>query len=262
MAPPSEFDLRAALRDGEGDEPDVNQVIIAGDARRAQRRSRILSAAVVIAVVGGLGLGAAEFGGSGGSGGGSADSAALHGRAVPQAAGGLAAPAMPSAAKAALADVNCPSAAPHYALSGGMNSYGSATQLFTGRVTSVVVCAYGAAFEAASSPSLHPARLELAGRQAVSLARSLETAPTAVPSTTCDSTTAEQFAVIPVDASGTTGQTVTAQLPSTACGAVVTNGTAVRYNWHPPPEIAAKLDELSSTEPPDASVSASPSPTS
>jgi hypothetical protein len=257
MAPPSEFDLRAALRDGEGDEPDVNQVIIAGDTRRAQRRTRILSAAVIIAVVGGLGVGAAEFSGGDGSGGGSAGSAALH----RPAAGGLAAPA-PSAVRDALARVSCPSAAPKYAAAetnpSGSSAYGS-TRLFSGQVSSVVVCAYGPAFHAANTQLRSPARLELAGRQAKRVASSLENAPTAAPTASCSSTSIEQYAVIPVDASGNQGRPVAAQLPSSPCGALVTNGTAVRFDWQPPPGVAAKLEELSPTEPPD-SLATSPTP--
>lgn len=259
MAPPSEFDLRAALRDGEGDEPDINQVMIAGAARRAQRRSRILSAAVVIVAVGGLSAAAAEFGGSGNSRG-SADSAAMHGGAVGQLA--------PSAPKA-LANVDCPSTAPHYSLddvNGDRSSaYTSATTpLFTERVSSVVVCAYGPAFHALSGQLRSPARLELLGRQAKQVAHSLETAPTAVPSASCSSAPTGQYALIPVDASGDTGKPVTAQLAAAGCGAVVTNGTAIRYGWQPPPGVAAKLDNLSPSPPPEspeASPTANPSPT-
>lgn len=261
MAPPSEFDLRAALRDGEGDEPDVDQVIVAGAARRAQRRSRILSAAVVIIAVGGLGAGAAEFGGSGGSG--SMNSDVAHG------AGGALSAAIPAKVNA-LGDIACPATAPTYApLSGGGlvggTGYGSATQLFTGRVSSVVVCAYGATFNTEERSSFAPARLELAGRQAKQVAHSLETAPTVAPSAACSSAPTGQYALIPVDASGNTGRPVTAQVSTTGCGAVVTNGTAVRYGWTPPPDVATKLDELSPSEPPDsaapaASMTASPTP--
>ncbi|MDT4942501.1 MAG: hypothetical protein QOJ34_2590, partial [Pseudonocardiales bacterium] len=51
MAPPSEFDLRAALAEGEGDAPNPNLLISAGRARRAQRRSRVLSTVAVVALV-------------------------------------------------------------------------------------------------------------------------------------------------------------------------------------------------------------------
>ena len=263
MAPPSEFDLRAALREGEGDKPSIHKVMIAGDARR-RRRVRIASAAVIVAVAGGLGATAAEFGGSNGSSGSS--DAAAHGGALSAGGAGL---AVPSAEKDALARVSCPSAAPKYAgavINGaGSLAHGSAP-LFAERVSSVVVCAYGPAVHAVSSQLRGPARLELAGRQAKRVANSLENAPTAAPTATCSSSSVEQYAVIPVDSSGNTGQPVAAQLSAAGCAALVTNGTAIRYDWQPPPAVASKLDELTPTEPPDspvpASPTSSPSPTS
>jgi hypothetical protein len=79
------------------------------------------------------------------------------------------------------------------------------------------------------------------------------------PTASCSNTSIEQYAVIPVDASGNQGRPVAAQLPSSPCGALVTNGTAVRFDWQPPPGVAAKLEELSPTEPPD-SLATSPTP--
>lgn len=261
MAPPSEFDLRAALREGEGDQPSISKVMIAGDARR-RRRARIASAAVIVAVAGGLGATAAEFGGSGGSGG--ANSAELN-----RAAGGAAEP-MPAGVNS-LNDVACPATPPTYALSNqhSHGTYASTPQLLAGRVSSVVVCAYGPAVQAASSGQRSPARLELAGHQAKQIARSLKTAPTAAPSTSCSSAPTDQYALIPVDASGKTGQPITAQLSGSGC-ALITNGTAIRYDWQPPPAVASKLDELTPSEPPDSPAPASttailsptPSPTS
>jgi hypothetical protein len=157
---PSEFDLRAALREGEGDGPDVNDVIMAAESRRAQRRVRLLSTAVVVAVVGGLAAGAAELGSSGGSSSNGSEAAAGAGQAANGDAlhGAAGAPLAP-AAKRALDSVPCPSAAPHYAVNaGGLNS-GGAAQLVSGQVRTVVVCAYGPAFYTASAPAHRPARL-------------------------------------------------------------------------------------------------------
>jgi hypothetical protein len=135
MAPPSEFDLRAALREGEGDGPDADLLIAAGQTRRAQRRVRLLSTAVVIAVVGGGAFGATQLGGSHESGGSSADvaagaagggqSAQAPGDAVRRSAQSGAAyqpvsgAEPPRAQLKALADIPCPAAAPNYLLPGG-----------------------------------------------------------------------------------------------------------------------------------------------
>ncbi|MDT4951126.1 MAG: hypothetical protein QOJ37_3721, partial [Pseudonocardiales bacterium] len=56
---PTEFDLRAALRDGEGDGVDVDRVVAGGRARRTHRRSQLLSTAAVVAFVAAAGTGGA-----------------------------------------------------------------------------------------------------------------------------------------------------------------------------------------------------------
>ena len=52
---PTENDLRAALRDGEGDGPDASRIVIAGQRARARRRTQLVNTAVAVALVGGLG---------------------------------------------------------------------------------------------------------------------------------------------------------------------------------------------------------------
>ena len=259
MAPPSEFDLRAALREGEGDTPNIHRVMMAADARR-QRRVRIASVAAIVAVAGGLGVTAAAFGGSSHESGGSA----LGARGALSNDNGAGAALAPSAAKGALAGVPCPSAAPDYAAAEPhriRDSAHSSSPLFAGPVSSVVVCAYGPALHAQGLQRPSPARLELAGTQAKRVARSLENAPTTAPTVSCSRSSIEQYAVIPIDASGKQGRPIVAQLPSSPCGALVTNGTAIRYDWRPPPAVAAKLDELSPGLPPDSPApAASPTP--
>jgi hypothetical protein len=253
MAPPSEFDLRAALRDGEGDEPNVDQLIMAGQARRAQRRSRLLSSVVVVAVAGGLGVAAAEFGGSSGTAGSSSAGGALS---APQVGPG-------GGASAAVGGVACPAAVPTYATAddGNLAPQERSAKLVHGQITSVVVCAYGARFDADAARARTPVRLDLAGRQASRLAHSLDRAPRAAPAATCSNAPGQQYAVIPVNASGSPLPPVTAELSSTGCGATVTNGKTVRYGWHPPPGVAEKLQQLSPTQPPESSVVVAPSTT-
>jgi hypothetical protein len=248
MPPPSEFDLRAALREGEGDGPDVEQLISAGQARRAQRRTRVLSAAVIIAVAGGLGVSAAALSGGGGSAGPSAagGAAALHGLPVPSAKGADA--------------VTCPQAAPQLPNSHRNSVTGSTAapaQLVQGQVSSVVVCAYGANFTVADHAASRPVRLTLAGRQATRLADSLERAPTAAPSASCASAPIERYAVIPVNPSGSPLPPLTAQVSGSSCGAVVSNGTAVRYGWEPPPAVVQKLKQLAPAQPTESPAAAS-----
>jgi hypothetical protein len=252
---PSEFDLRAALREGEGDGPDADLLIAAGQTRRAQRRTRLLSTAIVIAVVGGGAFGATQLGGSSESGGGSAAAAGgqpatAHGDAFHRRAqrnegyapvGG--ALSVPQQQMKAMAGISCPSAAPDYLLpgGGGLTTYGASGRLFTRPVASVVVCAYGTTLATSDSPTPRPARLELAGAQAELLARSLELAKLKSTAASCD-VVPDRFAVIGVDASGKRdASTVSAEL---GCGGKVTNGTAVRYEWTPPPDLARRLQAL------------------
>jgi hypothetical protein len=83
----------------------------------------------------------------------------------------------------------------------------------------------------------------LAGSRALALARSMDQAA-AYQKASCAPRpgAGAQFAVIAVAPSGNSaGPTVSAQ---TGCNGVVTNGTAVRFNWSPPPELARRLEAL------------------
>src|SRR4051794_27062940 len=141
---PSEFDLRAALRDGEGEGLNADRLMMIGEAysdRRRQHRVRLLSAATVVAVISGVAVAAVQFGGNGESGGAGSDS--MADKAIAGAAGGgqlrraqgsaTGVPGVPMASSAhkALAGVPCPSPAPHYSLSRGNGSapYGATSPL-------------------------------------------------------------------------------------------------------------------------------------
>ncbi|HVU91285.1 MAG TPA: hypothetical protein VHC23_03580, partial [Jatrophihabitans sp.] len=63
---PSEKDLRAALRHGEGDGLDVGQIIQRGQQARARRRTQLLSGASAAVLVAGIGAGAWALGRAGG----------------------------------------------------------------------------------------------------------------------------------------------------------------------------------------------------
>ena len=149
---PNEFQLRAALRDGEGDSIDPDTVIMRARAMnqaRHDRRIRYLSVAAVVAVVGGIGTvaGVALTGGDNGGSHSTADSAR---KAANSEAGGAA--TAPSAAgkpiaggpMARAAAIPCPATAPTLQLPGGGGSgqFGSNGSLFSGPVESVKICAY------------------------------------------------------------------------------------------------------------------------
>lgn len=276
MAPPSEFDLRAALRDGAGDGVDASRLIMIGEAyrnQRAQRRARLLSAAAVIAVVtgGAVGLsrlgGGSEPAGSNSAAGGAAESvdwAAAGGNAHRRAdsaygalsgAGGPGAPApsTPLAVQKAAA-ISCPTAVPDYPTAGGRTSTAS-SHFFDRPVASVVVCGYGPSTHRAGASQRQPGRLTLTGVDALVLARSIERAAVA---RTLDCgvvpPTVHRFAVIGVASSGhRAGPIVSAEL---GCDGITTNGTVVRYNWSPPPELGRRLLALKPSEP----TAAAPSP--
>ena len=258
---PSEFDLRAALRDGEGDGVNVERVIAGAQATRARHRTWLLSAAAAV-VVAGVGTGSAVVWG-GGSGGQQSDSAgsragasryggSANGPAHGPAAGPAKSPTAevprpatnPAATTAAAAA--CPSTYPHYLVPGGGSpgQFGSDGPLFSKPVDTVVVCGYGTPTEAANlKPPARPGRLVFTGDNATRLAASLENASKTVAMRSCPlSATQSALAIIGVAANGSEVGTVTAT--ATTCPNQLTNGTAVRYNWHPPSDLAPVLTNL------------------
>jgi hypothetical protein len=252
---PTEFDLRAALREGEGEGLSANRLIADGRARRTRRRMQLLSAAAVVFVVSGAGVGIALIGGdgNGGSAGSDAQSAALDGRAAGQAPS----PAQPTpdasstnAAQAELRAIACPDSLPRYLLPGGGSpgQFGSDGPLFSRPVRSLIVCGYGTPRQATGQvPTSQPARLELSGTQATRLATSLENAATANSAATCPTAgklDSHELAIIGVAADGAPVGTVTATLPDPACNVQVTNGTAIRYDWTPPSDLQRILVTL------------------
>lgn len=258
---PTEFDLRAALRDGEGDGLDVDRVVADGHARRARRRVQLLSTAAVVTLVAVVGTGGALIGG-GSSGNNSSDSLAVKNAsgaasqnqraAAPNdksaatttraAAGGSAkAPGIADRAAA----VACPTSLPRRLLPGGGSpgQFGADGPLFADPVDSIVVCSYGSAVR--TTGGLTPARLVLTGQNAMKLASSLEHAsktPLKLPCPEIRTTDQRALAIIGVTAAGKTMPAITTTL--TDCNSPVTNGTAVRYNWNPPPNLGTVLRTL------------------
>lgn len=253
---PTEFDLRAALRDGEGDGPNVDRIVAGGRARRAQRRSQLLSTAAVVVFVAAAGTGGALLWGGNGSGGGNASDKAAFGAGDSRAAGQN--PGAPNAQPTGTtanggsvrgsADpaVACPTSVPHLLLPGGGSpgQFGADGPLFPDPVDSIVVCSYGSPLRGAG---VSPARLVLTGQNATALASSLENASktrSAQPCPAIRSSDQHSLAIIGVTAAGTALPAITTTLSQPACNVQVTNGTAVRYDWAPPANLQTVLTTL------------------
>jgi hypothetical protein len=262
---PSEVDLRAALGDGDGDEGlDVDRVIAGAQAARAQRRVRLLTtAAVVVVVAGGAVGGSVLFGDNPSSQTGAGVRSAAGGASRFNDNGSAAAGApmgtdptlsarSPSGRSAAggapLAPTSgapaCPAAPPVYRLPGGGGSgqFGSSGPLFGGSVVTAVVCSYPSSAPVTASSA--PVRVVLTGDRARTLTDGLENAPTKKKAELCPairSASERKIAIIGVGSYGRRLGTVTTVVGRPACAVVVTNGTAVRYDWSPPAPLTIEL---------------------
>lgn len=260
---PSEADLRAALRDGEGANLDVDRIIAGGRAMRAQRRARVMTAAAVTVLVAGLGTGGALLiNGSGGDsnsgskagGGASFDQRKANSQAG-SVNGGAASLAPTNAAPGAggaggvagaIPTAACPATLPDYRLPGGGSpgQFGADGPLFSRPVVSVVVCGYGTPSAATTA---RPHRLVLTDGAARTLVDSLEKAPRTKPSGACPflrTADAQAVAILGIAADGKVVDTVTTTVGDPACSVRVTNGTALRYQWLPPAAVRSALGGL------------------
>jgi hypothetical protein len=164
-------------------------------------------------------------------------------------------PTGPFDAKAKLAQIGCPSSSTASSL---VDDAAQATAdaahgaLFRSAVSSAVVCAYGSTLEPAITAQRRPARLELLGTTARRLVTSMENAEVAPNPGPCGQGIPNRYTVIGVGGSGAAQDPVTVDLVGAACAPVVTNGSAVRYDWVPPPDLARRLSELTPTGAPDA----------
>lgn len=248
---PSEFDLRSALRDGEGDGDggvEVEALIATGDARRAQRRVQLLSSAAVVVFVAAAGTGGALLWGNGGNGHDSGGGSQQQLSRVSAANGGAAHPSSSEPAASGAAS-GCPEALPRHLLPGGAGPgrSGSAAPLFTKPVASIVVCSYGITKQSVHQTPPIPARLVLTGSQAQQLRSSLENAARTPPRTACPAilrADQRELAIIGVTAGGTRLTSITTTLNAVPCQVTVTNGTALRYGWSPPPALTEILRSL------------------
>lgn len=250
---PTESDLRAALREGEGGGPDIDRLVAGVRARQARSRRTLLGAAAAVLVVCGAGAGSAVLWG-GASNSGSESKAAAgadrnqvnNGSAAHRAAGGAPTrePVMAAPAAAAPA-VACPAAPPRPLVPGGgrPGQFDAQAPLFRRPVKAVVVCAYGSP-DTYSGLNAGPGRLVLTGPAATELAASLEHAATARTPRACPNIATSgprALALIGVDRDGRPAGTVATTLVVPACNVEVSNGTAVRYQWSPPADLQGVL---------------------
>lgn len=249
---PSEFDLRAALREGEGDGVDAGRVIARARAARATRRTRWATAAATVVVVGALGTGVGALVHSGGtdgagsaSGANAADSAAGAEAGAP---GAVPEPAAPGATGAFHGPAQGTEKGPKVcedtlpvATTPPADGPGSSGPLLPRDTEAVIVCGYRIA--ASGGIARHQNQDELVGPAARELARSLNSASPR-PGRACPAGPARTMLTITVtEPDIAPHQPVTVSYDS-ACGATATDGTAVRYDWAPPAGLAAKLAAL------------------
>jgi hypothetical protein len=257
---PSEFDLRSALHEGEGDGVDAGRVIARARAVRATRRTRWASVAASVVVAGALGTGIGALvhfsgspsAGSAGSAAGAnaADSAAS---ATGSAAGGRAGLAAPQpAAPPASGEFHGPAQGPEKGskvcedtvpVPATPPASGPATSrpLLPPDTEAVVVCGYRIAASGAIARHHHQDRL--VGPAARELAQSLNAAALR-PDRTCPPAFPTRMLSITVNRPDIAPHQPVIVTYDSTCGATATDGTAVRYGWTPPADLAAKLDAL------------------
>ena len=248
---PSEADLRAALREGEGDGVDANDIIWSVRHTRARRRSMLLSAAAAVIVVAATAAGVTALvhgagspnGASGaaaqgnGNGGGTAaagsSSTSVPARTHPQPAlpgGGAREPGM--------------EIAPRCGVLGGPASPGRARasgSLVPGPVREFFVCAYSNF--PPPSPAMPP-HVRITGPAARQIAESLRkltanSMPPDCPEVSSSGNTA--INLLPISPTGRQLPDITVKIGLPACATTVTNGPITRYGWRLPPSVKALL---------------------
>lgn len=255
---PSEADLRAALREGEGDGVDPYDIIFAARQQRAHRRTVLLSAAAAVIFVGGAAAGGAALINAGnpsttggGNGAGNAAQAAGRSAALPSIVrqgshqlipehGTMNRPAEPLIPLCLTPQIR------RTPTSGGTKTSGP---LLVSPVQSFIICEY-------SVTSLRNTRsaapLVVSGAAARSLVASLaNTATTPVPPT-CPLNKPEAglaLTMTPVAPDGRHLTPLTAMITKPECTTTVSNGTSIRYGWQVPPRIFKLLGQTTAAAP-------------
>ena len=213
---PNEEQLRAALRQGEGERPNSDLVIASAHAARRSRRRMVWavagSVAVVIAIGGGITALTLHSGNSTSAG---AGAGAPQMAPSPTSAGGAAAPARPGTGSppALTGALACPIPPATIAMPSASNG-----RLFPDRITAIRICLYQA-----GTPKF-AGMTEVTGTGAEQLARRLEDSPLPAPKTAC---TADLGPTVVILANTATGKAPTVVGNLGGCGEI-TNGQAAR----------------------------------
>jgi hypothetical protein len=245
---PTEDDLRAALRQGEGDSVSPDQTIALVGARRAKRRTTLLATAAAVVFVGALATGIGLVSDNSDSGSASSNQAVKMAPQTSQSVAGQL-PGNDHAAAPASGGGHCPSSPTHQLLPGGGSpgQFGSGGKLFPKAVRTLVVCGYTSGPQ--TKPQL-PGREVLTGSAAQQIVTSLENASKSRPAGACpDYEPAIQRSLLFVATAtdGTVERQVSVTLSGPTCRVIVTNGTAVRYGWSAPTSYAPSLRDLPPT---------------
>ncbi len=241
---PNEAQLRAALRDGEGNRVDVDAVVASALRVRHARRQRLSAIAGAVIVVAGVAGGAALLG----RGDHNSTTASSGERSVPSFSATSDRSAQPPAAAggsdSAATAIRCPAQLPRLLRPGGgaTATFGGGGALFAAPIAAAKVCAYLNGTGGDSQV--------LDATQATELAASVERAPASRGTRLCpNSTTGNDppaFVIFAVTAAGKRLPVVTATL---GCPGLVTNGSAIRYNWSPPSSVSALITERAASRP-------------
>jgi hypothetical protein len=253
---PSESDLRAALRHGEGAGLNADHVLVHARAGAAQRRVRLLSAAAIFAVVAGAGVGGAFLANSGGNASDTSAAGAQNAARAPVLAphattgGRLDAGTGGTAGRYGAAGETCPVSFSSESAPGRSDSALRAA-VFSKPVRVVVLCAYSTSTAAAPAPAAtalpaSPKQLTLRGAQAAQLAGSLERASTHRRPVMCPNirTQSRPLVMIGYAANGSIAGMVITNLNAPACTVVFVRNGHTRYGWSPPASLTAVLGRL------------------
>jgi hypothetical protein len=230
---PSEFDLRAALRAGEGQRVNADGVIANAREVRHNRRKRVVAVVGAAAVVAGIGTGISYLPGTS-----SSDSASSG--------GGLSTAKLGNSRGAPQADLTaCPRTPPHLVLpgGGGTTQFGATGPLFAEPVEQIVACGYG--MSALGSAAGLGGTVTISGADAQQVADSLNDAPARRAAGQKCPAIVQPLRELVLYATGTSGAGLRPVVATfSTCPAVATNGTAVRYDWTPPASWAASLNAI------------------
>lgn len=235
---PSESELRSFLHDGEGEPIDPNAVIAHARAARHNRRVRLASVAAAVVAVGAVSVGTVVLTG-GSSSAPSADRNRLPG------ADSLTTPtagqAAPGRAATPTGPPPCPVVPLHLMVpgGGGTGQFGGGGPLFDGAVSSMQVCGYAAA--SIGAQVRYGNMTVISGAPAAEIATSLNAASTKQVIRRCPDAPIRELIIY---ASAQSGVAVKPVVVDYACGTTATNGTATRYDWTPPTDVAATLNSL------------------